>query len=64
MIAIERIALIARPPDFAKRTLMQLGIASALATGTLMAMSAADARTTKSSCSRRRSLSAATRSPV
>ena len=47
MIAIDRIAPFARSPDFTKRTLLQLGIASALATGTLVAMSAADARTTK-----------------
>jgi hypothetical protein len=47
MIAIDRIAPFARSPDFAKHTLLQLGIASAIATGTLVAMSAADARTTK-----------------
>src|SRR6185312_3358744 len=46
MVEIERDAQFARSPEFAKRRLLRIGIASALAGGMLVGACAADARTT------------------
>jgi hypothetical protein len=47
MIDIEHDVPFARAPELTKRRLLQLGIASALATSILVATSVADARTTQ-----------------
>ncbi len=46
MVEIERDARFARSPEFAKRRLLRIGIASTLAGGMLVGVSAADARIT------------------
>jgi hypothetical protein len=47
MIVMERGAPFARAPEFTKRTVLQLGIASTLAACIVAVTSVADARTTK-----------------
>jgi hypothetical protein len=47
LFGIEQGVPFARAPEFTKRRLLQLGIASALATGIVAAASVADARTTQ-----------------
>ena len=47
MIVIDRRARFARAPECTKRSLLQLSIASAVATGLLVATPVVDARTTK-----------------